>query len=176
MKGEPLASLPLWTTNKAVAVFAVGLLAAAAARPRARWRRWVRALALGAGALHGLASLALLRPGYYGALFEGGPAGRMTALGELAILAGAAALVAFGAASRRRRGARARRCAPRAAAAGAALVLVLVHCAALGAPGWLSPGRWPGGLPPMSLAGALLAVVTLGAWVRSRSRGSSRLS
>ncbi len=167
VKGEPLANLPLWMSNKAVAVFAVTLLAAAAARPAAAWRGWVRSLALGAAAVHGLASLALLRPAYYRGLFGEGPAGRMTFAGELAILCGALALVAFAALRLPRRPGAPE---PRLAAVGAGLVLA--HCAALGLPGWLSPGGWPGGLPPMSLAGALLAAITLGApavaWVRSR--------
>jgi hypothetical protein len=162
LKGEPLANLPLWMSNKAVAVLAVALLAAAAVRPAAAWRGWVRSAALGAAALHGLASLALLGPAYYRGLFEGGAAGRMNAAGELAILCGVAALVAFAALRLPRRPGPA---GPRIAAAGAALVLA--HCAALGLPGWLSPRGWPGGLPPMS---ALLAAVVLGAGIAARIR------
>lgn len=160
VKGEPLASVPLWMTNKAVAVLAVGLLAAAALRPAAPWRSWARACALGAAALHGAASLALLRPAYYPKLFEGGPAGRMTGAGELAVLCGTLALVVFLALRLPREPVASAR--PFAHAAGlAGAVLAVAHCAALGLRSWLAPERWPGALPPMSLLGALLAAVAV---------------
>lgn len=149
LKGEPLASVPLYVTNKAVALFAVLAIAAAAARPRAPWRRASRGAGLFAAALHGLASAVLLRPGYLAKLH--GPGGRLTGSAELAVICGAAALVAFAAL----------RLSPAPLAASRvgrlALAVVAVHCAALGAPGWLEPGRWPGGLPPLTLLGALAA-------------------
>ncbi|HET8541192.1 MAG TPA: hypothetical protein VFL83_15060 [Anaeromyxobacter sp.] len=173
---EPLASVPLWMTNKAVAVFAVALVAGAALRPRAPWRGWARSVGLGAAALHAVSSLALLRPAYYAALFEGGPAGRMTAAGELAILCGVAALAVLVSLRPRPARAGARSRAWLAAAGGA---LVAAHCAALGLPRWLAPGGWPGGLPPMSLLGALLALVpatvSLVVWTRRRA-GERRLA
>jgi hypothetical protein len=169
VKGEPLASVPLYVTNKALAVFAVILVGAAAARRRAAWRRAARAAALLAAALHALASVVLLRPAYLASLYA--PSGRLSAAGELAVLCGAGALVAFGALWL------ARPAAPTAGAARlaahGALALVIVHCAALGAPGWFAPSRWPGGLPPLTLLGALAAAVGLAAALSARGGTAS---
>ncbi|WP_243337600.1 hypothetical protein [Anaeromyxobacter soli] len=169
VKGEPLASVPLYVTNKALAVVAVLLVGAAAARPRAAWRSAARTAALLAAALHALASVVLLRPAYLASLYA--PSGRLSASGELAVLCGASALVAFGALRLAR---------PAALAAGAArlaaqgaLALVGVHCAALGAPGWFAPATWPGRLPPLTLLGALAAAVGLAATLSARGGTAS---
>ena len=158
LKGEPLANVPLYVTNKAVALFAI-LLLAAAARSRAPWRRLARAAGLFAAALHGLASVVLLSPAYLPKLHV--PGGRLSGSAELAVICGVAALVILAWLKLARPGA----LSPRSAqwAAHGALALVGVHCAALGASGWLEPARWPGGLPPLTLLGALAAAVGLAA-------------
>ncbi|WP_242346901.1 hypothetical protein [Anaeromyxobacter terrae] len=168
VKGEPLASVPLYVTNKALSVVAVLLVGAAAARPRAAWRRGARAAGLLAAALHGLASVVLLRPAYLASLYA--PSGRLAASGELAVLCGAGALVAFAALKLARPPLPAG--AARLAAHGA-LALVAVHCAALGATGWLAPATWPGGLPPLTLIGALAAAVGLAASISARGGTAS---
>jgi hypothetical protein len=162
LKGEPLSSMPLYVTNKAVALFAMLLIAAAAPRPLAPWRRAARAAGFLAAALHGLASVVLLRPAYLAKLH--GPGGRLTGSAELAVICGAVALVAFAALRRS--------LAPLAASrvARGALALAAVHCAALGAHGWLEPGRWNGGLPPLTLLGALAATGGLVAALLGRRR------
>lgn len=159
LKGEPFASVPLYVTNKAVALFALVLIAAAAARPRASWRHAARAAGLVAAVLHGLASVVLLRPAYLPKLHAAG--GRLTGSAELAVLCGAATLVAFLALAVARPGAR----PPLRARwfVRGALAVAAVHCAALGAKGWVEPARWPGGLPPLTLLGSLAATVGLAA-------------
>jgi hypothetical protein len=169
LKGEPLASVPLYVTNKAVALLGIVLIAAAAARPRASWRRAARAAGLFAAALHGLASVVLLRPAYLPKLHAAG--GRLTGSAELAVICGAATLVAFVALAVARPGAHPRARWP----ARGALALAAVHCAALGAHGWVDPARWPRGLPPITLLGAVAATVGLAAalvagWQRATSR------
>lgn len=157
LKGEPLASVPLYVTNKAVALFGILLIAAAAARPNATWRRAARGAGLFAAALHALASVVLLRPAYLAKLHA--PGGRLSGPAELAVICGVAALVVFASL----RIAAPVMGSPRSArwAARGALALVGVHCAALGARGWVHPASWPGGLPPLTLLGALAVVAGL---------------
>jgi hypothetical protein len=170
-KGEPLTSVPLYVTNKAAAVFAVLALGAAAARPRAAWRRFARGAGLAAGALHSAASLALLRPAYYAKLFQPGADARLTGAGEGALLCGAVALVIFGAL----RLARPPPGWPRGAARLAALLglaTAALHCLLLAGAKAFDVAGWPGGLPPMSLVAASAAVIGLGvAVVARRGRG-----
>ena len=52
-----------------------------------------------------------------------------------------------------------------------ALLLVVVHLVALGLEGWLAPGGWNGGLPPISLVavfGALIPLFVKGRRVHDR--------
>jgi hypothetical protein len=175
LKGEPLASVPLYVTNKAVALFGILLIAAAAARPNATWRRAARGAGLFAAALHALASVVLLRPAYLAKLHA--PGGRLSGPAELAVICGVAALVAFASL----RIAAPVMGSPRSArwAARGAIALVGVHCAALGARGWVHPASWPGGLPPLTLLGALAVVAGLALGrradpLRDRSTSSSR--
>ena len=42
-----------------------------------------------------------------------------------------------------------------------ALALVVVHLVALGLKGWMSPGKWPSGLVPISLVACVVALVPL---------------
>jgi DMSO/TMAO reductase YedYZ heme-binding membrane subunit len=42
-----------------------------------------------------------------------------------------------------------------------ALAFVVVHLVFLGVKGWLAPGDWPGGIPPISLVAVVAALVPL---------------
>jgi DMSO/TMAO reductase YedYZ heme-binding membrane subunit len=46
------------------------------------------------------------------------------------------------------------------------LALTAVHCLAIGLPGWLTPSKWPGGLPPITLLGFLTALLPAVKFVR----------
>lgn len=164
--GEPLASVPLYVTNKAVALGAALLIAAAAARPHAGWARGARSAGLCGAALHALASAVLLDPAYLPKLH--GPGGRLSGWAELAILCGAGALVALGALKLARPPGPPPRAARRVAHV--ALALVGVHCAALGARGWTAPAAWPGGLPPITLLGFAAVLLGLAAAVTGGRR------
>lgn len=155
---HPLASVPLWVVNKAIAVLAVGLVAAASLSPRATWRGWARSAGFAAALAHAAAAVAMLRPSLYASMFEPVAPWRPTAAGAVALGCGALALAVLVAlrGGVLARGSGSRTAARAAAAAG---VLAAAHCAALHLPRWLDPGGWPGGLPPMSLIGAGLALL-----------------
>ncbi len=42
-----------------------------------------------------------------------------------------------------------------------ALILVVGHLVVLGLKGWLAPGGWPAGIPPISLVAVFVAVIPL---------------
>ena len=141
--------LPAWGLNKALALSSVFALALGI---RA-WRRgeetashrYLAAFTCQA-LLHIILTLALLSPAYYPKLY---PDQRLSALGELAVLAGAVSAATLSQARQR----------TRTCLLGGLLAL-LAHQAALGAPGWCKPATWPGGLPPITLVGFLLAGLT----------------
>jgi len=114
--------------------------------------------------VHAFFSLSLLTPAYYGKYFDA--AGRLNLQGELAMAVGVIALFfllppavttlpmmpkALGG-WRWKRSQR---------AGYVALSLVLVHLVVLGWKGWLAPEGWHGGLPPISLLAAVVALVPL---------------
>ena len=152
-KGLPWSDLPAYTANKILALAATGLLGVAL------WRRWrgetrgaLRDLhAAGAlAATHVLLSLVLLTPAYFAGFFSDG---RLTAAAGLAMTAGAAAAAIVAASARARREVRGGGAAWRLAAVAA---LVALHAGAMGFDGWLAPGKWPGGMPPITLISAAL--------------------
>jgi hypothetical protein len=52
-----------------------------------------------------------------------------------------------------------------------ALSLVLLHLAAMGLPGWIDPGKWPGALPPITMLSACTVLPAIAARiVRKRLR------
>jgi len=53
--------------------------------------------------------------------------------------------------------------------------LIAAHTAIQGGPGWLTPETWPGGMPPITLLGTLLALVVLAVTGRAR-RPATRAS
>jgi hypothetical protein len=148
------AHLPAFVTNKALALAAaVALFPAALARHRgdglgARGWEWLA----GAGALlHVLLSLAQLAPAVYPPLFADG---RLNLTGELVVLSGVlAAWLAW-----QMRGSTG---GPGARLHVPLLLALLVHAVARGLSGWLAPGSWPGGLPPISLLAAVALAAAL---------------
>ena len=114
--------------------------------------------------IHALFSLSLLTPAYYAKYFDAG--GRLNLQGELAMSVGVVALFllmgpaittlpmmpkALGGV-RWRRGQR---------LGYVALILVVVHLVVLGLKGWMAPGGWQAGLPPISLLAAVAALIPL---------------
>lgn len=167
------SQIPLFIMNKAVSWTGLTLLALAYIR---RDKCAARDLGICGAFLtggHVVMSLAMLTPAYYASSFAGA---RLSGWGSGAMLAGVAATAAL---------------APPViatlpgmqAALGVTrwlswqragywtLALTAVHCALLGWKGWLAPGSWYGGLPPISLLSFLIALAPLSRLAVSR-RGS----
>jgi DMSO/TMAO reductase YedYZ heme-binding membrane subunit len=184
----PPAQLPMFVLNKALAVASVLLVAGCLAiGPLVRLRRldaaWIRdrkglgVAGFAFGALHSVMTLAMMSPAVYAKLYDG--AGRYTAVGGLAVLAGIVTLAALIAPALTSlagiRGAMKPsdwRGAQQLAIVG--LGAVGVHLVALGLPSWLAPEKWPAGLPPLTLVAFAPVALSLGlrlaAGVRRRAR------
>jgi DMSO/TMAO reductase YedYZ heme-binding membrane subunit len=160
----------LWTTNKAVSWTAASLLALSYLVDDKAEARRLGLTGFVFMAWHCLVSIFLLSPGYYSKLYSGASLS-FPALASLLI--GAAGAFAF--------------CSPALASlrgmqekvgAGrwlklqrlgyAGLVLTALHCLAIGLPGWLTPSKWPGGLPPITLLGFLTALLPSVRFFRNR--------
>jgi DMSO/TMAO reductase YedYZ heme-binding membrane subunit len=162
------AWFPLWTTNKALSWTAAALLASSYLVADKTDARRYGLLGFALMAWHCLVSFFLLGPEFYAKLYSGESL-NTAALASL-ILGGAGAL-AF--------------CCPAwASRAGVkesldlsrwftlqrigylGLALTAIHCLAIGLPGWLTPSKWPGGLPPITLMGFLTALMPALRFVR----------
>ncbi|MHB8877351.1 MAG: hypothetical protein ACYC8T_26940 [Myxococcaceae bacterium] len=153
----PPAHIPMYVTNKALAVTALALIGMAFASKTPEGRRQAGLAALLVGALHSVLTLALLGPGYFAKLYQSADgSGGFTVLGEAGLLAGAVALVlAVTLALPADMGPQPSWRRPVAFGIAA---LVGVHCLALGWAGWWSPAAWPGGMPPITLLSFLAAL------------------
>ena len=114
--------------------------------------------------VHAFFSFALLSPAYYGKYYDAG--GRLNLQGELALSVGVIALFLLLAPAittlpmmpkaiggmRWKRNQR---------MGYAALFFVVVHLVVLGVKGWMAPGSWQAGLPPISLIAVVVALVPL---------------
>ncbi|TNF29727.1 MAG: hypothetical protein EP329_15075 [Deltaproteobacteria bacterium] len=160
-KGVPWADWPTYTLNKILAVSAVVLLLLAAFRRRRGAASAGPLLAHTAvlTALHVTLSLVLLSPAYFAGYYA---AGKLTAVAGVAMTAGAGALVWM------MRGP----LTGREARGGLAVLaaLTVAHTAVQGFEGWLDPGRWPGGLPPITLLSTILAAAALAVAAGSEAR------
>jgi DMSO/TMAO reductase YedYZ heme-binding membrane subunit len=153
----------LWTTNKAISWTATALLALAyLVQDKAEARR-LGLTGFFLMAWHGGVSLFLLSPVHYAKLYSGDS---LTALSFVSMLLGGAGAAAF--------------CLPAWASRGAVkaelgfdrwlllqrlgyagLALTALHCLAIGLSGWLTPSKWQGGLPPITLLGFLTALLPM---------------
>ena len=173
---------PLYILNKATSLAAVIFVAASYLSGRViRWHnhdarklviiKFCGLMGFSLAALHAFFSLALLGPAYFGKYFAAD--GRLNGTGELAMAFGIVALWALTMPAlatvpmmpkaiggvRWKRGQR---------MGYLCLALVLAHLVVLGWKGWLTPSKWPAGLPPISLWAALAAAFPLGVKLWSR--------
>ncbi len=114
--------------------------------------------------IHALLSLSLLSPAYYGKYFD--PDGRLNLEGEVAMVVGVVALFmlmgpAITTLPMMPKAIGGQRWKRNQRLGYVALLLVVVHLVALGLEGWLAPGGWNGGLPPISLVAVLAALIPL---------------
>lgn len=186
-KGVEWSHLPLWTTNKALAVASVGLVCASYWCSRlgkpSEWPRWLGLTGFALLSLHSIASLVLFSPGNYAKFFV---ASGMTLnfVGELSMMFGVTALGCFS-------------CAAISSLPGvknlitkedwlkwqkvgvSGLYLTLGHVVVMGAnvdwKHWLLPSEWPTlgivPLPSITLISCILILPTL--IFRLRSGASS---
>lgn len=159
----PWTQLPLYVLNKSVSWSAVTLLALAYLRWNKPAARHLGVLGLFLSFAHILMSFSLLSPAYY-AKFYAGP--QLTASAGAALLAGVGAAVILalpGIATVP--GVRTElgdvRWIRWQRAGYWTLALTAAHCAFMGWQGWLTPAKWQGGLPPITLLGTLTALVPL---------------
>jgi DMSO/TMAO reductase YedYZ heme-binding membrane subunit len=159
-----------WTTNKALSWTATALIALAYLVQNKDEARRLGSFGFFLAAWHCLVSLVLLGPGYYAKLYSGSS---ITGPALASMLLGGVGFVAF--------------CFPawtsrpglkeklgigrwltwqRMGYAG--LGLTAAHCLAIGLPGWLTPSKWPGMLPPITLMGFLTALLPAIRLVRRR--------
>lgn len=167
---------PLFILNKATSLAAVILVASSYLVGKViRWYDHDKALRLVVikfcglmgfflAGVHAFFSLALLSPAYYGKYFD--EVGRLNLQGEIAMSVGVLALFcllgpavttlpmmpkAIGGVRWKRN----------QRLGYVALLLVVVHLTFLGFSGWLAPGDWHGGIPPISLVAVVAALVPL---------------
>jgi DMSO/TMAO reductase YedYZ heme-binding membrane subunit len=186
--------LPLFILNKATSLAAVILVASSYLIGKViRWHDHDKALRLVVikfcglmgfflAGVHAFFSLALLSPAYYSKYFD--EVGRLNLQGEIAMSVGVLALFcllgpavttlpmmpkAIGGVRWKRN----------QRLGYIALLFVVVHLAFLGFNGWLAPGDWHGGIPPISLVAVVAAVVPLlvrSKWERDKQeRAATRL-
>jgi len=171
----PAAQLPVFVLNKAIAVAALALVAMALAIGPARRlglgdKRWLtHRKALGVhgfvlAAVHSALTIAILSPRTYAKLHDA--AGSLTFEGGLALLAGVATFVALVGPAitspdvvRKSMTGAAWKQTQRAAVA--ALAIGLAHVAILGWRTWLTPEKWPGGMPPLTAIAVAVAAISL---------------
>jgi len=167
---------PLFILNKATSLAAVILVASSYLIGKViRWHDHDKALRLVVikfcglmgfflAAVHAFFSLALLSPANYGKYFD--EVGRLNLQGEIAMSVGVLALFcllgpavttlpmmpkAIGGVRWKRN----------QRLGYVALAFVVVHLVSLGVKGWLAPGDWQRGIPPISLVAVVAALVPL---------------
>lgn len=175
--GVSTSDIPLFLVNKAlsfasVLMLAFSLVIGPLVRMRAlnakTWmlnRKYVGLIGFGAAAVHSaFFLLMLLNPQFYPKFFL--DSGRLTGLAQLAFLSGAIALSVFAVLAmtsldsvRKTMGGIFWK-KTHAHVTGAS-VLVLFHLAFIGLKGWMTPGKWPVGLPPITLLAFVPLVAVL---------------
>jgi hypothetical protein len=180
-KGVSLNNWPLYLNNKALSLAGLTLIAASLALRRTSSENGSASNGRPPGVLlarvgfaliglHVLMSLPLLGPGYFPQFFAGD---KMNLTGELSLFfgvwsfgccVGVAGLTLSGTVSKP---SSARRSLIQRLAL-AALATAAGHVLVMGAAGWITPAKWPGGMPPITLLAFLAAVIPLLLWSRRR--------
>lgn len=145
------AHIPAFLVNKAAAMAGLVLLVVAAWRrndlKQTKFFSWFSTALIGT---HILLSVVLLSPAYFGKFFRAD--GRFTALAELSLLAAVLATIFIFLQNfaRRENG-------KRYSLGFVIFLLSALHVAFWGAPGWVTPHRWHGYLPPITLISFIVA-------------------
>jgi DMSO/TMAO reductase YedYZ heme-binding membrane subunit len=167
---------PLFILNKVTSLAAVGFVACSYLIGKIiRWHDHDKALRLVVikfcglvgfflAAVHAFMSVLLLTPAYFAKYFDAG--GRLNLQGELGMSVGIVALFflmspAITTLPMMPKALGGWRWKRTQRMGYLALILVMVHLLALGLKGWLTPGKWPAGLVPISLVAFVVALVPL---------------
>ncbi len=176
IKGVGVESIPLYISNKAIAVASVILIGISyLIGPFARFwpkkfapslylRKYFGLVGFGFAALHSIISLILFSPAYYAKFFSAD--GKLNFTGELSMLFGVIALFIFSIVAitsipsvessvDKKKWLVVQRLGY------AAFAFVMLHVLVMGLEGWLKPETWPGGLLPMSLIAFIVIALTL---------------
>lgn len=176
IKGVDAAYIPLYISNKAIAVTAtilIGLsyLMGPLARfwpktfaPKLPLRKHFGLFGFGLAVVHGIISLLLFNPSYYPKFFT--EVGKLTIEGELSMLFGIIALfifsiVAITSIPSVEKSMNQKKWLFVQRLGYLAFALVLFHVLFMGVSGWLRPETWPGGLLPMSLISFVIIAFVL---------------
>jgi DMSO/TMAO reductase YedYZ heme-binding membrane subunit len=167
---------PLFIFNKATSLAAIAFVASSYLVGKViRWHDGDKALRLVVikfcglmgffmAGVHAFLSLCLLTPAYYGKYFD--VDGRLNLQGELALTVGVLALFflmgpAITTLPMMPKALGGQRWKRNQRLGYVALVLLGTHMVVLGLKGWLEPGSWNGGLPPISLLAFIAVLVPL---------------
>ncbi|MBI2139074.1 ferric reductase-like transmembrane domain-containing protein [Candidatus Woesearchaeota archaeon] len=173
IKGVPWEHLPLYISNKGIALASVVLIALAYVfgpltriRPKVfakfiPMEKYFGLLGFGLAAVHGIISLLLFSPANYPKFFL--EAGKLNLTGELSMLFGVLGFIIFslvaisdipGVIDSAERWKLVQRLGY------LAYLFVLLHVAVMGFSGWLQPDTWPGNLLPISLVAFIVIALT----------------
>ncbi|MBI2051785.1 ferric reductase-like transmembrane domain-containing protein [Candidatus Roizmanbacteria bacterium] len=176
IKGESAANLPLYLSNKAIALasvvliglsFLLGSLAKFWPKKFEKTlylRKYFGVSGFAAASFHAISSLILFTPSYYPKLFSA--EGKLTLSGELSMVSGILALFIFSAAAVTSLPSVEESMSKRQwfliqRTGYLAFFLVMLHVFFMGIQGWLTPAKWPGGLLPLSLIAFVLIAIVL---------------
>ncbi len=176
IKGVPWQQLPLFISNKAIALAAVVFIALSydfgpLARfwpkvfvPELSTRKFFGLLGFGLAAVHSIVSLLLFNSAYYPRFFA--QAGKLNLTGELSMLFGVIAfsifsIIAVTSIPSVEKSIDSKRWQALQRLGYFAFFLVMLHVFVMGLEGWLKPSGWPGGLLPISLIAFIVIAFSL---------------
>lgn len=161
----PLANVPLFILNKAISWTGVILFGMSLLATDKTDRRHYGTLAFAAIIAHLVMSLMVLNPHYFAKFY--GENGRMNAMGEWSMLFGVCGLIFLGGLFFvNLAGSGGAGSSLKAGWGRLVLWFAVLHVGVMGFAGWLTPGTWPGYLPPITLASCVIALYYL--YVRGR--------
>lgn len=159
-KDVPWTDLPLYVVNKAISFAAIIYVAAYIMLEKKDYHelsKKMRKYATNLIYIHLTISLILLTPSYYQKFFDGT---KMNLTGQISLLSGVLALGVLNSLRfTKKLGVKVSLSFLKEYGAEILLFLIAVHLFAMGFKGWLTPGNWPGGMPPISLLSFIAAVV-----------------
>ncbi len=166
LKGIAFAHLPLYVTNKSMAISAIIILSTAAitfGEEGEKSRNYLNTIGFLLVILHVIMSVVVLNKSYFDTMFY---KGRLTALSELALLVGILAFISFFILFLNRIASDKFRTTlglifNNNFISILGLIFLLFHTFFIGFKSWLNPEKWPGYLPPITLIGFVIGVIPL---------------